>query len=69
MSATIENQRFASYFAENVSGHWEPAPVVSVEGKSFSVTEFYLDDLVHLGRVVSYEGGGGRRRVMLLLFG
>ncbi|XP_071078923.1 ATP-dependent RNA helicase TDRD9-like isoform X1 [Haliotis cracherodii] len=45
MSATIDCDLFASYFALPVRDRLEPAPVVSVEGRVFRVSEFYADDL------------------------
>ena len=51
MSATFESDVFAQYFAMRISGRLEPAPIVNVEGKPFPVTEFYLDDIKHIGEV------------------
>ena len=51
MSATFASEVFAQYFAVRISGRLELAPVVMVEGRSYPVTEFYLDDLKHIGEV------------------
>ncbi|XP_041351970.1 ATP-dependent RNA helicase TDRD9-like [Gigantopelta aegis] len=51
MSATIESDLFANYFALPVRDRLEPAPVVSVEGRVFRVSEFYADDLSSLGEI------------------
>ena len=54
MSATIENKIFANYFGMRLpEGRLEPAAIVSVEGKAFSVIDFCLDDLTHIGKAVS----------------
>lgn len=53
MSATFETGIFAKYFATRISGRLELAPVVKVEGRSFTVTEFYLDDIRDIGEVGS----------------
>lgn len=53
MSATFETDMFAKYFATKISGRLELAPVVAVEGRSFTVTEFYLDDIRDIGEVGS----------------
>lgn len=51
MSATFETDIFALYFAVRISGRMELAPVVAVEGRSFPVTEFYLDDVRDIAEV------------------
>lgn len=51
MSATMEGDVFADYFSVKVAGHLLPAPIVLVEGRMYTVTEFYLDDLKQLGSV------------------
>ena len=53
MSATIENKLFADYYGLRLSGRLEPAAIVNVEGKAFSVVDFFLDDLTHIGKAVS----------------
>lgn len=53
MSATIENKIFANYFGMRLEGRLEPAAIVKVEGKAFSVIDFCLDDLTHIGKAVS----------------
>ena len=54
MSATIENELFANYFGVRVCGRLEPAPVLQVEGKGYSVIDFCLDDIIHIGKAVSF---------------
>ena len=51
MSATFDSDMFAQYFALPVRDQLEPAPIVSVEGKPFKVTEYYAEDLQQLGEV------------------
>ena len=51
MSATLDSELFARYFAVRISGRLELAPIVQVEGRSYRVTEFYLDDIKHIGEV------------------
>lgn len=51
MSATIDSDLFAQYFALPVYDRLEPAPVVNVEGMVFNVNEYYADDLASLGVV------------------
>ena len=60
MSATLESEKYAQYFATRLPRqlHPSPAPVVSVEGKVWPVMDFYLDDLRAFGEV---GWGGGRK--------
>ena len=51
MSATIEEQLFANYFARPVAGRPECAPVVKLDGRTYHVAEHYLEDLANLGPV------------------
>lgn len=53
MSATIESELFAQYFARPIGKRLEPAPVISVEGKIFDTSEYYTNDLAVLGEVSS----------------
>ncbi|XP_077865739.1 ATP-dependent RNA helicase TDRD9-like [Saccoglossus kowalevskii] len=55
MSATIESDLFAGYFSLPVRGKLESAPVVSVEGKAYDVTEYYLEDLRKFGQMPFLE--------------
>ncbi|XP_021341941.1 putative ATP-dependent RNA helicase TDRD9 [Mizuhopecten yessoensis] len=57
MSATIESEMFASYFALPLGRKLEPAPVISVEGKIFAVSEYYTEDLSVLGEVPPLDEG------------
>ena len=54
MSATIEQQLFANYFARPVAGRLECAPVVKLDGRTYDVGEFYLWDIHELGPVSSH---------------
>lgn len=45
MSATIDCQEFANYFALPVRNKLYPAYVFQVEGKPHAIDEYYLDDL------------------------
>lgn len=51
MSATFDSDMFSQYFAWPVGGQLEKAPVMVVEGRSYEVAEYYLEDLKELGRV------------------
>ena len=51
MSATFDTEQFAQYFSIPVRDKMEAAPVYSVEGRSFAVSEFYVEDLEQLGPV------------------
>ena len=51
MSATFDTKKFAEYFAIPVRGVLEPAPIVSVEGRQYQVSEYYIEDLKPLGLV------------------
>ena len=53
MSATFDTELFGKYFSRLIGGKIEKAPVVVVEGRSYDVSEYYLDDLSELGIPVS----------------
>ncbi|XP_053138500.1 ATP-dependent RNA helicase TDRD9 isoform X1 [Hemicordylus capensis] len=48
MSATINCQEFADYFAIPVRNRLHPAYVFKVEGRPHAIEEYYLDDLKHI---------------------
>ncbi|XP_072819932.1 ATP-dependent RNA helicase TDRD9 isoform X1 [Vicugna pacos] len=48
MSATINCEEFADYFAIPVQNKMSPAYIFEVEGKPYSIEEYYLDDLEHI---------------------
>ncbi|EPY78550.1 hypothetical protein CB1_001049005 [Camelus ferus] len=48
MSATINCEEFADYFAVPVQNKMSPAYIFEVEGKPYSIEEYYLDDLEHI---------------------
>ncbi|KAM6311330.1 ATP-dependent RNA helicase TDRD9 [Aegotheles albertisi] len=47
MSASINCEEFANYFALPVRDGLNPACVFKVEGKPYAIKEYYLDDLQH----------------------
>ncbi|GAB1603284.1 ATP-dependent RNA helicase TDRD9-like [Argonauta hians] len=49
MSATLDSEMFAKYFALPVRDILDPAPIISIEGSLFSVSEYYVEDLAPLG--------------------
>ncbi|XP_029453911.1 ATP-dependent RNA helicase TDRD9 isoform X2 [Rhinatrema bivittatum] len=51
MSATINCEEFANYFAVPILNKVIPAYVFEVEGKPYSVEEYYLDDLKHINHI------------------
>uniref|UniRef100_A0A8C3WCV0 ATP-dependent RNA helicase TDRD9 n=1 Tax=Catagonus wagneri TaxID=51154 RepID=A0A8C3WCV0_9CETA len=48
MSATIPCKDFADYFAVPVHNKMNPAYVFEVQGKPYSIEEYYLNDLEHI---------------------
>lgn len=52
MSATLDSEMFSRYFSLPINGRLEGAPVVTVEGKSYPVKEYYLDDIIGAVRKV-----------------
>ncbi|KAK2497836.1 hypothetical protein MC885_006939 [Smutsia gigantea] len=48
MSATMNCEEFADYFAVPVQNKVNPAYVYEVEGRPHSIEEYYLDDLEHI---------------------
>ncbi|XP_068016320.1 ATP-dependent RNA helicase TDRD9 [Melanerpes formicivorus] len=48
MSASINCEEFADYFALPLSNGLNPAYVFKVEGKPYTIEEYYLDDLKHI---------------------
>lgn len=55
MSATLDSDMFANYFARPLREVFEPAPVISVEGTVYSVSEYYIEDLSQLGPLPSFD--------------
>lgn len=51
MSATFDCDLFGQYFAVPIRDRLEPAPVVTVEGRAYNVSEYYADDLTQLAEV------------------
>lgn len=51
MSATIETDIFAEYFSTIANSMPVPAPVVSVDGRSYRVKEHFIEELEFLGSV------------------
>lgn len=50
MSASINCEEIANYFALPVHNGLNPAYVFKVEGKRYDIEEYYLDDLKHIVR-------------------
>lgn len=50
MSASINCEEIADYFALPVHNGLNPAYVFKVEGKRYDIEEYYLDDLKHIVR-------------------
>lgn len=55
MSATFDSDMFGQYFAVPIRDRLEPAPVVSVEGKAYNVSEYYADDLTQLSEIPALD--------------
>lgn len=53
MSATLDSEIFSRYFSLPINGKLHGAPVVSVEGKSFPIHEYYLEEISNIVRKVS----------------
>ena len=52
MSATINADLFAAYFAQPLGEHLEPAPIFKIEEKlQYEVKNYYIEDLAPLGEV------------------
>ena len=52
MSATLDSDMFSRYFSLPINGKLEGAPVVTVEGRSYPVQEFYLHEITDAVRKV-----------------
>lgn len=50
MSASINCEEFADYFALPVHDSLNPACVFKVDGKPYEIEEYYLDDLKYCVR-------------------
>lgn len=48
MSASINCKEFADYFTLPIPNGLNPACVFKVEGKPYTIEEYYLDDLKHI---------------------
>lgn len=59
MSATIEANLFANYLKIPVRNEMQPAPILTVEGGTFKVAEYFIEDLEQLGevRLIKYHDG------------
>ena len=53
MSATISSEDFSDYFASEIQGILQNAPVLSVEGRMYPVQDHYIDDYKWLVKEVS----------------
>jgi ATP-dependent RNA helicase TDRD9 len=45
MSATLDDTAFRSYFSQFTAGSLVPCPVLNVEGRTFTVTTYFIDSL------------------------
>lgn len=65
MSATLDASKFSSYFGSHTG---QPVPIISIPGRTFPVTELFLEDAVALtkyrlrpgDRYAKRQWGGGR---------
>ena len=53
MSATLDSDMFSRYFSLPINGRLEGATVVTVEGRSYPVEEFYLNEIIQSVHKVS----------------
>jgi HrpA-like RNA helicase len=51
MSATIDSQMFANYFSVPVGDTLSPSPILTVQGRTYKVSQFFLDHLTELADV------------------
>ena len=49
MSATAESEKFAKYFSIPIRGRLQEAPIIPIEGRTYKISEYYLEDLRSLG--------------------
>ena len=62
MSATVDAYAYTRYFAMKTPRGVEPAPAITVQGRTYRVIDFYLDDIKHVGEV------SGRVRVYMYFY-
>lgn len=55
MSATFNIKDFCEYFGSLVHGRMQPAKAVTVQGRSFNVSEHYLNDIMILGPISTLD--------------
>ena len=53
MSATVDPYAYTRYFSIKTSRGTEPAPAIAVQGRTYEVTDFCLNDIKHVGEVSS----------------
>lgn len=51
MSATVDSFAYTRYFATRTPRGVEPAPAIAVQGRTYRVIDFCLDDIKHVGEV------------------
>ena len=51
MSATVDSFAYTRYFASRTPRGVELAPAISVQGRTYRVIDFCLDDIKHVGEV------------------
>ncbi|KAJ8906332.1 hypothetical protein NDN08_002825 [Rhodosorus marinus] len=59
MSATLDAERFASYFKEKLN---RSIPIISISGRTFPVTEFYLEEALRTAEFKLRDGDVGTKR-------
>ena len=55
MSATVDAFAYTRYFATKTTRGAEPAPAIAVQGRTYRVIDFCLDDIKHVGEVHDIE--------------
>ena len=51
MSATVDSFAYTRYFASRTPRGVEPAPAIAMQGRTYRVIDFCLDDIKHVGEV------------------
>ena len=51
MSATVDPYAYTRYFSIKTSRGTEPAPAIAIQGRTYRVIDFCLDDIKHVGEV------------------
>ena len=51
MSATVDPYAYTRYFSIKTSHDTLPAPAIAIQGRTYRVFDFCLDDIKHVGEV------------------